>query len=291
MESFPSCFGCKDNFFFLNSNPLGQKNDEIAQKISDERILCIDNQKKCVSLQHHPLSNHIYMKIVGLRLLLIFVAALVIASCGNKKEEVRREVVLQTNRGDIVVQLFNETPLHRDNFLQHVQSGYYDSLLFHRVIADFMIQSGDSTSRHAQPGALIADESDIAMVPAEFRYPAIFHKRGMLAAARTSDDVNPTQSSSAAQFYIVWGKTYNDSLLNKIDSTMFEWTRGRHHMDSVARAYYREHPGTPHLDGSYTIFGQVISGLNVVDSIQCSPTDENDRPLDDIRILKAVVSL
>ena len=129
------------------------------------------------------------------------------------------------------------------------------------------------------------------MVPAEFRYPAIFHKRGMLAAARTSDDVNPDQSSSAAQFYIVWGKTYNDSLLNKIDSTMFEWTHGRHHMDSVARAYYREHPGTPHLDGSYTIFGQVVSGLEVVDSIQCSPTDENDRPLDDIRILKAVVTL
>ena len=232
------------------------------------------------------------MKDSRLRLLLPVVLAILVISCGtNKTEDVRREVTLQTTKGDIVVQLFNETPLHRDNFLQHVQSGYYDSLLFHRVIADFMIQSGDSTSRHAAPDELIADESDVAMVPAEFRYPDIFHKRGMLAAARTSDDVNPTQSSSAAQFYIVWGKTYNDSLLNKIDSTMFEWTRGRHHMDSVARAYYREHPGTPHLDGSYTIFGQVISGLNVVDSIQCSPTDENDRPLDDIRILKAIVTL
>ena len=213
------------------------------------------------------------MKNSRLRLLLPVVLAILVISCGtNKTEDVRREVTLQTTKGDIVVQLFNETPLHRDNFLQHVQSGYYDSLLFHRVIADFMIQSGDSTSRHASPDELIADESDVAMVP------------------RTSDDVNPDQSSSAAQFYIVWGKTYNDSLLNKIDSTMFEWTHGRHHMDSVARAYYREHPGSPHLDGSYTIFGQVISGLEVVDSIQCSPTDENDRPLDDIRILKAVVT-
>ena len=211
------------------------------------------------------------MKNSRLRLLLPVVLAILVISCGtNKTEDVRREVTLQTTKGDIVVQLFNETPLH---------------------IADFMIQSGDSTSRHAAPDELIADESDVAMVPAEFRYPDIFHKRGMLAAARTSDDVNPDQSSSAAQFYIVWGKTYNDSLLNKIDSTMFEWTHGRHHMDSVSRAYYREHPGSPHLDGSYTIFGQVISGLEVVDSIQCSPTDENDRPLDDIRILKAVVTL
>ena len=159
------------------------------------------------------------MKNSRLRLLLPVVLAILVISCGtNKTEDVRREVTLQTTKGDIVVQLFNETPLHRDNFLQHVQSGYYDSLLFHRVIADFMIQSGDSTSRHASPDELIADESDVAMVPAEFRYPDIFHKRGMLAAARTSDDVNPDQSSSAAQFYIVWGKTYNDSLLNKIDS-------------------------------------------------------------------------
>ena len=163
------------------------------------------------------------MKNSRLRLLLPVVLAILVISCGtNKTEDVRREVTLQTTKGDIVVQLFNETPLHRDNFLQHVQSGYYDSLLFHRVIADFMIQSGDSTSRHAAPDELIADESDVAMVAAEFRYPDIFHKRGMLAAARTSDDVNPDQSSSAAQFYIVWGKTYNDSLLNKIDSTMFE---------------------------------------------------------------------
>ncbi|MBR5715066.1 MAG: peptidylprolyl isomerase [Bacteroidales bacterium] len=230
------------------------------------------------------------MKISGLRLLLVPIVALVIASCGTKKtEDVRREVTFVTTKGDITVQLFNETPLHRDNFLQHVQSGYFDSLLFHRVIADFMIQSGDSTSRHAAPDVLIADESDTATVQAEFRYPAIFHRRGMLAAARTGDDVNPTQASSAAQFYIVWGKTYNDSLLDKIDSTMFVWTHGRHHLDSVARAYYREHPGTPHLDGSYTVFGQVIAGLDVVDSIQSCPTDDNNRPIDDIRILKAMV--
>ena len=238
------------------------------------------------------LAKYKNMKISGLRLLLVPIVMLVIASCGTKKtEDVRRQVTFVTTKGDIVVQLFNETPMHRDNFLQHVQSGYYDSLLFHRVIADFMIQSGDSTSRHAAPGELIADESDTATVPAEFRYPAIFHRRGVLAAARTGDDVNPEQASSAAQFYIVWGKTYNDSLLTKIDSTMFVWTHGRHRMDSVARAYYQQHPGSPHLDGSYTVFGQVISGLDVVDSIQSCPTDDNDRPIDDIRILKAVVAL
>jgi len=233
------------------------------------------------------------MKHSGLRLLLIPIVTLVIASCGSRQEkveEVKREVTLTTTKGDIVLQLFNETPMHRDNFLRHVESGYYDSLLFHRVISNFMIQSGDSTSRHAGLGELIADESDTATVPAEFRYPEIFHKRGVLAAARTSDDVNPEQASSASQFYIVWGREYNDTLLNKVDSTMFAWTHGRHHMDSLARAYYLKHPGTPHLDGSYTVFGQVISGLEVVDSIQSCQTDANDRPIDDIRILKAVVT-
>jgi peptidyl-prolyl cis-trans isomerase B (cyclophilin B) len=233
------------------------------------------------------------MKIFGLRLLLVPITALIIASCGTRKkkvEEVRHEVTLSTTKGDIVLQLFNETPLHRDNFLQHVESGYYDSLLFHRVIENFMIQSGDSTSRFAEPGVLIADESDTATVPAEFRYPEIFHKRGVLAAARTGDDVNPEQASSASQFYIVWGREYNDTLLNKVDSTMFEWTHGRHHMDSLVRAYYLENPGSPHLDGSYTVFGQVVSGLDVVDSIQCCKTDTNDRPIDDIRILKAIVT-
>lgn len=233
------------------------------------------------------------MKFSGLRLLLIFVAALVIVSCGSRKEkveEVKHEVTLTTTKGDIVLRLFNETPMHRDNFLQHVKSGYYDSLLFHRVIENFMIQSGDSTSRFAEPEVLIADESDTATVPAEFRYPAIFHKRGALAAARTGDDVNPEQASSASQFYIVWGRVYNDTLLDKVDSTMYEWTHGRHHMDSLARVYYKENPGSPHLDGSYTVFGEVISGLDIVDSIQSCRTDTNDRPIDDIRILKAVVT-
>lgn len=230
-------------------------------------------------------------KINVLHLLFILAAVFVAVACSSREpEEVRREVTLVTTKGNIVVELYNETPLHRDNFLRHVESGYYDSLFFHRVIRDFMVQSGDSTSRHALPGALIADETDTATVAAEFRYPALFHKRGALAAARTGDDVNPGQASSAAQFYIVWGKTYSDSLLDKIDSTMFRWTHGRHHLDSLSRAYYRAHPGSPHLDGSYTVFGQVVSGLDVVDSIQCSPTDANDRPDEDIRILRAAVT-
>lgn len=218
------------------------------------------------------------------------------ASCQQRQsapetEEVRAQVTLATTEGDIVLELYNETPLHRDNFIKQAEAGAFDSLLFHRVIENFMIQGGDPTSKHAAPGAFIGDESKEELVKAEFAYPTLFHKRGALAAARESDDVNPEQASSSTQFYIVWGKTFdNDSVLNRTDSVMFARSHGRYHMDPKLREYYRTNPGTPFLDGSYTVFGEVVEGLEIVGRIQATETDTNDRPLNDIRILHATVN-
>lgn len=213
-------------------------------------------------------------------------------SCAPKQQtgnEDQTQVTFTTTEGDITVVLYNETPLHRDNFIHQVESGYFDSLLFHRVIRDFMIQGGDPTSRNAAPGTFIGNEGYEPTVAAEFHYPQLFHKRGALAAARESDDVNPNKESSAYQFYIVCGKTFpSDSLLDRTDSIMF--ARNGIHMDSTLREYYRTNPGTPHLDGAYTVFGEVIDGMDVVDKIQFSATDTNDRPLLDVRILGAKIS-
>lgn len=214
--------------------------------------------------------------------------------CGSAQNGVHKptfsphRITFVTNVGKFTVKLYNETPMHRDNFLKQAQTGTFDSLLFHRVIQNFMIQSGDPTSKYALPGAFIGDESPEPTVDAEFRYPLLYHKRGALAAARESDDVNPQQASSFRQFYVVWGRTYpTDKQLNRMDSVMF--ARSGHHMDAALREFYRKHPGTPFLDGSYTVFGEVTKGLRVVDHIQRAPTDTNDRPLQDVRILRVIV--
>lgn len=197
-------------------------------------------------------------------------------------------ITFVTNAGKITVRLYNETPMHRDNFVKQAQAGTFDSLLFHRVIKNFMIQSGDPTSKYALPGAFIGDESPEPTVPAEFCYPRLYHKRGALAAARESDDVNPKQESSTRQFYIVWGRTYPDEAqISRMDSVMF--ARSGKHIDASLREYYRKNPGTPFLDGSYTVFGEVTKGLKVVNRIQSAPTDTNDRPLQDVRILRVIV--
>lgn len=202
--------------------------------------------------------------------------------------EERPQVLISTTVGDIIVELFDETPKHRDNFIAQASAGFFDSLLFHRVIHDFMIQGGDYTSKHAKPGQMIGNEDYEPTIAAEINYPALHHKRGALAAARESDDVNPNRESSAYQFYIVCGKTFpTDSLLDIQDSIMF--ARNGVHMDDQLREYYRCNPGTPHLDGGYTVFGQVIEGLDIVEKIQSAPTDTNDRPITDIRILSTKV--
>lgn len=175
-------------------------------------------------------------------------------SIASLAQEERKQVLLETTLGNIRIALYNETPQHRDNFLKMVRLHVYDSLLFHRVISDFMIQAGDPGSKYAKPGDVLGNGDFDFTIPAEFMAPQIRHKRGAVGMAREGDSINPDRASSACQFYIVWGKTEE---------------------------------GAPHLDGSYTVFGEVVEGLDVVDAVRRVPTDDNDRPLTDVRILKA----
>lgn len=201
----------------------------------------------------------------------------------------RREVLIETTMGNIKVELYNETPLHRDNFLKLASEGYYDGNLFHRVIYNFMIQSGDSTSRHAQPGQELGLYSPEYTIPAEIRFPQIFHKRGVLAAAREGDEVNPEHASSASQFYIVYGRRFNDEMLDEQQARLDKQTQGQVLLTPEVREVYKKTGGTPHLDGQYTVFGEVTEGLNVVKEIDWMPTDDNARPLEDVRIIKMTV--
>ncbi len=200
------------------------------------------------------------------------------------------EVVLETDSGSIRIALYNETPKHRDNFLKLVKEGFYDGVLFHRVIENFMIQTGDSTTRHAQPGELLGEAPyENYTIPAEIRFPQIFHKRGSVAAAREGDDVNPEHASSMGQFYIVWGKRFSSNMMDDMEERLSRTTKTFFSFPrEIREAYYRK-GGTPHLDTQYTVFGEVLEGLDVVDKIQKMPGDENNRPLTDIRIIKATV--
>lgn len=202
---------------------------------------------------------------------------------------VRHQVLLQTSMGDIVVELYNDTPRHRDNFLRLVRSGYYDGNLWHRVVADFMIQTGDSTTRYAKPGAEVGDYTLGYRIPAEIDFPKYFHKRGALAAARESDAENPKRESSASQFYIVWGFPYGPKAMAKFQARVDSITNGAVKFSQEMRDYYWSHGGTPWLDGQYTVFGEVVKGLDVVSNIQVVKTDDNDRPIEDVRIVKALV--
>ncbi len=213
----------------------------------------------------------------------------VTVSYAQTEDTLRHEVLLQTTKGDIRLALYNETPQHRDNFLRKVKEGYYDGLLFHRVISGFMIQSGDSLSRHAQPGQLLGACPESYQVAEEIRYPALFHKRGALAAAREGDDVNPERASSEAQFYIVYGKRYNDEMLDKVQTRLDENTNGAVKLTEEVREAYKKYGGVPYLDGQYTVFGETVEGIDVIKYIQWVETDDNDRPLEDVRILKATI--
>ena len=181
------------------------------------------------------------------RLILILIFLLPLAGAAKKSKRVYVE--METTMGSIQLVLYNDTPLHRDNFVKLVKEGFYDGLLFHRVIEGFMIQGGDPDSRTAAPGQLLGEGEAGPAIDAEIE-PYIRHKRGALAAAREGDDVNPERKSSSCQFYIAWGKY-------------------------------------AHLDGKYTVFGEVTQGLDVVESINGVATDANDRPVVDVRIVKA----
>lgn len=198
-------------------------------------------------------------------------------------------MLLHTTAGDIRIELDGRTPLHRDNFLKLTREGFFDSVLFHRVIADFMIQAGDPASRRAPAGEMLGGSDAGNLIPAEIVYPALAHTRGALAAARTPDTVNPERKSSGSQFYIVWGKPFDSATLDRIQQDVTAATNGKVVIPDSLRALYQTTGGTPFLDGQYTVFGRVTEGLEVVEAIQGVETDPADRPLEDVRILCAEV--
>lgn len=220
--------------------------------------------------------------------ILLFLALTIVVSASAKKEK-RTKVEMLTSMGSITIELYNETPLHRDNFIKLVKEGYYNDLLFHRVIADFMIQGGDPDSKNAPEGKMLGEGGPGYTIEAEFRFPQLFHKRGVLAAAREGDDTNPEKRSSGSQFYIVWGQTFSRSDLEKITQRVEQHYAGAIVFPDEVKKYYMKYGGTPHLDGSYTVFGEVTKGIEVVNAIQQVDTDNNDRPIEDVRILNVVI--
>ena len=198
------------------------------------------------------------------------------------RKDRKRDVLVETNFGDIIVRLSDSTPLHRDNFLKLVKTGFYDSVLFHRVIRNFMIQAGDPGSRRAKPGQLMGGGGPAYRIPAEFK-TTLFHKRGVIAAAR---DNNPEKASSGSQFYIVQGKVFTDAGLDSVETYRLNGKK----IPPEHREVYKTIGGAPHLDQGYTVFGEVIKGMDVVDKIAAVPTskgEDRDRPLEDVRIIKA----
>ena len=226
-------------------------------------------------------------------------------------------VCLETTMGNIIVKLYDETPKHRDNFIKLVKEGVYDSTLFHRVIKNFMIQAGDPQSKTATDTTTTLGTGDVGYtIPAEIN-PKFFHKRGVLAAARQGDEVNPNRESSGCQFYIVTGRKFSEAQMINMENQLNEAR-----LDTVFQALARKHMkeiykmrkandmeglmalqdtlreqiqayttvgGAPHLDGSYTIFGEVVDGMDVVARIEAVKTNRTDRPEKDVRILKASV--
>ena len=268
---------------------------------------------------------------------LIMVATLCCAVFGNS-QNTKGDVIIHTEYGDMVVVLYDETPKHKDNFLKLAQEGYYDSLLFHRVINGFMIQGGDPQSKHAAPDAMLGNGGPDYTIEAEF-VPKYFHKKGALAAAREGDNVNPEKRSSGSQFYIVQGKTYKDSdvenlyqqraqaKLQDIFSVFIQKPENSSYLQSLMsaqqandeKAYsqvideilpklqenlsqdstwqlspeqintYKTIGGTPFLDTQYTVFGEVIEGLDVIDKIAAVKTNKDDRPVNDVRMWMEVI--
>ena len=196
----------------------------------------------------------------------------------NKEKETI--VLVSTDLGNIKVKLYNKTPKHRDNFINLVKKGIYDSTLFHRVIASFMIQGGDPNSKNAKPGQALGNGEVGERIPAEFD-STLYHKRGVLAAAR---DGNPQKASSSCQFYIVQGRKFTEAELNNISLQ----TGKKFNKEKIKT--YTTIGGTPHLDGDYTVFGEVIEGMDVVDKIATIQKDRNDRPLKDIRMKMVIVN-
>ncbi|MDH6355519.1 peptidylprolyl isomerase [Dysgonomonas sp. PH5-45] len=264
--------------------------------------------------------------------LILLILAVIVQMDAKEKETL---VLIKTDLGNIKLKLYNETPLHRDNFVKVTKDGVYKDLLFHRVIKDFMIQGGDPESKNAADSALLGNGDLGYTVPAEFRAPQLFHKKGALAAARTADNVNPEKASSACQFYIVTGRVFAEAELQQLEKQRFERLKQAvfnelqsAHMSVIKDLYatgnrealaelrselqteaeataearrnealftpeqrevYTTVGGTPHLDGGYTVFGEVVEGIDVLDKIQNMETDRNDRPKQNIKMTVSIV--
>lgn len=192
-------------------------------------------------------------------------------------------VKIATDKGFCIVKLYNETPLHRDNFIKLAKAKYYDGTLFHRVIKDFMIQGGDPTSINATAEATLGNGGPKYTIPAEFN-DNLFHKKGVLAAAREGDNINPEKASSGSQFYLVQGRVFTDEQLN-----LLEQRRLKHQIPANQREVYKTIGGTPHLDRNYTVYGEIVSGLALVDSVAAVVTAKGDRPVEDVKMTVSVL--
>lgn len=207
-------------------------------------------------------------------LLSLFAILITITSFAQKNK-----ISIETEYGKIVIMLYDNTPLNTNNMVKLAKEHYYDSTIFHRCIPQFVIQGGDSTSKHAKPGDMLGEGGLGYTVPAEIN-DTDYHKRGALGVAR---DNTPDKSGSACQFYIVVGKKFTDDELDKLSK------RSGRQYSAAQREVYKTQGGTPHLDGNYTVFGEVIEGMDIVDKIANEPRDKHDRPLKDIRMLKVRV--
>lgn len=268
--------------------------------------------------------------------IMLWACCLVCVGCNSKSGDGETEVVLETTAGEIRLKLYNDTPGHRDNFVNNVKAGLYTGVTFHRVIRNFMVQSGDPKTRpEGYEVKLDANGDTIAeRIPAEFVYPAHFNKRGVLAAAREGDDENPERASDKFEFYIVTGKNCSDDDLSgyekareQRDAEILFMKKQQQHkaeLDALRAARdrqgvsdlleklqdearyevsenppltytkeqhraYKTYGGAPWLDGEYTVFGEVVEGMKTVEAIQKVKTDGSDKPLVEIRIVKAYV--
>ena len=215
-------------------------------------------------------------RFIYLIVIILMVMNFQVAEAQDEKETL---VLIETDMGKIKVKLYNDTPLHRDNFIKNVKEHLYDGLLFHRVIRQFMMQAGDIHSKDAPADKHLGDGDPDYTIPAEIVYPKHYHKAGALCAARTADEVNPKRESSASQFYIVTGKFFTSMELDKMEKE-----KGMKFTDEERHSYMLE-GGRPDLDGQYTVFGEVVDGLKSVFKIQMVETNsEDDRPLRNIKI-------
>lgn len=265
---------------------------------------------------------------------ILLLTLLVLGSFIKKSDEV--EVIMTTSKGELILKLYNQTPIHRDNFVKLINNQFYNGISFHRVIKNFMAQAGDPNSRDPEYASSLGNNSEGETLPAEI-YPSLFHKKGALAAARMGDQVNPEKRSSGSQFYIVQGKKYNRNQLTQMESRINQQLEGNlvgiFLKDSSNREYmnrvkvcqqngwmdslnlvvgeiknmvfkdvdkftfseeqlkaYETVGGTPFLDNGYTVFGEVVSGIDIIDSICTSPTLPGDKPKDPIIILSVKIN-